>query len=120
MPVGSKEFDYEEYETRKRDRLAADPETHQREKAAKREANRQWWDNYTLRGQMDRANEDVASLGIKNRLLDIWVTIIMREQSTKLDNMLLDQRARIANRKNLERCQGRPRGLARAARKAGL
>lgn len=118
-PVGDPHFDYDEYVTRKKDRIAADPETHQREKVAKREASRQWWDNYTLRGQIDRANENIAGLGISNRLRDIWLAIAQSEQSKRLEDIHLDQASRIANRKNLERCQGRPRGLNRAARKAG-
>lgn len=123
LPVGSKEFDYEEYETRKRDRLAADPDRAAKRKAridARRAKAAEPYVKVWLQRQVEAANADIASLGIKNRMLDIWLAIIQSEQSKRLEDIYLDQRARIANRKNLERCQGRPRGLARAARKAGL
>lgn len=123
MPVGSKEFDYEEYETRKRDRLAADPARAAERKArikARQERAAEPYVKVWLQRQVDAANADIASLGISNRLRDIWTSIIIAEQSKRIEDMRLDQSARIANRKNLERCEGRVRGLGAAARRAGF
>jgi hypothetical protein len=123
MPVGSKAFDYEEYLTRKADRKAADPESFQREKAARRrdrEAMGQRWreqhdfDNCNAELKQERRERERRYPG-NTRLLDIWQWIINAEQAEKIDRIHLRQEDRIANARRL-----RVKGCGHAARKAGF
>lgn len=112
----------EEYETRKRDRLASDPEFAERYARYKRQA----------REQRDQVRENrhyaAAMAQMKGelpqnrrlRLLAIWGAIINLEQADKIDRVYLPQESRIANIKNRELCQGRVRGIGAAARRAGF
>ena len=130
QPTGSA-FNYEEYLTRLEDRRAADPEAYQRERASRIRARRSMFDGYKETHDFDRCNEAlkeerlnrVQRYGSYNRLLDIWSdiwsVIVQTEQVARLEAIHLDQASRIANIKNLERCQGRVRGIGAAARRAG-
>lgn len=124
-PVGTA-FDFEEYETRKLDRIAADPERAAKRKARVEARRARAAEPYVKAWEqriVEAANADIASLGIQNRLLDIWHAIIQSEQATRIDNLYLDQAARIANRKNLELCErirGEHRSVGAAARRAGF
>jgi hypothetical protein len=122
-PVGSP-FDYDEYLTRLEDRRAADPEKYQRERAARRREREAMGRRWREQHDFDNANAELKQIRQDyqrrypngSRLIDIWGTIVLLEQSEKIDDIYLGQASRIANAKN----RGRIRGVGRAARAAGF
>lgn len=120
QPTGSKVFDYEEYETRLADRKAADPEEWQRQQRAKKEANREFWDNYKFHADLDGANKEMAE-ELKawekhgyTRLHWIWICVVEVDNNDRWRlNPKLSQAERI-------RMTPRIKGCGAASKRAGF
>lgn len=118
QPVGSKHFDFEEYQTRKKDARAADPEAYERQKRETRRKQRAFWDRYLdekAHRECDQALKGEMPHDDKERLRSIWHWVVMIDQGTRNDEIHLSQASRIFNARN-----NRIRGVGAAARRAGF
>lgn len=111
-------FDVEEYETRKADRRASDPEF-QKRLAARRQKSREFWEAF----KDERAHRDANVVLIGELTVDqesrhrkIWQAVRHAEQAAYIDRVYLDQFSRIKNRSGANRV----RGCGAAAKRAGF
>jgi hypothetical protein len=119
QPVGSKHFDMEEYQTRKKDARAADPETFERERHARRVAINQYWDHIRFERAHSNASKEIAEVLPKDRLeryRDIWQVIT---QSILAKRWLIINAGQV-QLYHLRKKQPRVRGVGRAAKLAGF